>query len=146
MNHVYFPHCHLSPLTAGLCGSPRITDVGGVPYLMPLVQKQKVFVFDNRNNEQQTAVNGIITHCLHSSQEYDMNIVAQKLELPGAFILGAAAGPARILGMNAEVIHFNPLSGRAAVWCFVQSSAIYMQRLIVCTPFDLELINLASFQ
>lgn len=108
VDHVYF----LSPLTAGLCGSPRITDVGGVPYLIPLVQKHKVFVFDNRDNEQRSEVNGIITHCLHSSQEYDMNTVAQKLELPGAFILGAAAGPARILGMNAEVSHFKPLSGR----------------------------------
>lgn len=26
----------------GLCGKPRITDVGGVPYLVPLVQKDKV--------------------------------------------------------------------------------------------------------
>lgn len=116
MDHVYFLYCHLFPLTAGLCGSPRITDVGGVPYLIPLVQKHKVFVFDNRDNEQCSAMNGIVTHCLLSSQEYDMNTVAQKLELPGAFILGAAAGPARILGMNAEVSHFNPLSGRAAVW------------------------------
>lgn len=29
----------------GLCGSPRITDVGGVPYLVPVVQKHKVTFF-----------------------------------------------------------------------------------------------------
>lgn len=40
-----------------------------------------------------------------------MNTVAQKLELPGAFILGAAAGPSGVLGMNAEVN--NPLSRNA---------------------------------
>ncbi|XP_071376963.1 ester hydrolase C11orf54 homolog isoform X4 [Centroberyx affinis] len=61
----------------GLCGKPRITDVGGVPYLVPLVQKDK---------------------------EYNMNTVSKEVELPGAFILGAAAAPFRIAGMNAEVI------------------------------------------
>lgn len=37
-------HCFLVLLIdpVGLCGSPRITDVGGVPYLVPLVQKDKV--------------------------------------------------------------------------------------------------------
>uniref|UniRef100_A0A3Q1F308 Chromosome 11 open reading frame 54 n=1 Tax=Acanthochromis polyacanthus TaxID=80966 RepID=A0A3Q1F308_9TELE len=62
----------------GLCGNPRITDVGGVPYLVPLVKKDKV--------------------------EYNMNAISKELELPGAFILGAAAAPCRIVGMNAEVI------------------------------------------
>lgn len=32
-----------------------------------------------------------------------MNAVSKELELPGAFILGAAAAPFRVLGMNAEV-------------------------------------------
>ncbi|XP_028322253.1 ester hydrolase C11orf54 homolog [Gouania willdenowi] len=61
----------------GLCGNPRIADVGGVPYLVPLVQKDK---------------------------EYNMNSVSKELELPGAFILGAAAVPSRIVGMNAELM------------------------------------------
>lgn len=30
------------PLLTGICGKPRIADVGGVPYLLPLVQKDKV--------------------------------------------------------------------------------------------------------
>lgn len=42
------------------------------------------------------------------SQEYDMNTVSKELELPGAFLLGAAGAPSRILGMNAEVNHLNP--------------------------------------
>lgn len=32
-----------------------------------------------------------------------MNTVSKELELPGAFILGAAAAPSRVIGMNAEV-------------------------------------------
>lgn len=43
-----------------------------------------------------------------SSQEYDMNSVSKEVELPGAFILGAAGAPSRIVGMNAEVNHFYP--------------------------------------
>ncbi|XP_073336067.1 ester hydrolase C11orf54 homolog [Pagrus major] len=74
----------------GLCGSPRITDVGGVPYLIPLVQKHK---------------------------EYDMNTVSKELELPGAFILGAAGAASRIVGMNAELmpVVLTEAEGRPAV-------------------------------
>ncbi|XP_061658801.1 ester hydrolase C11orf54 homolog isoform X2 [Syngnathoides biaculeatus] len=61
----------------GLCGNPRVTDVGGVPYLVPVVQKHK---------------------------EYDMNAISKELELPGAFILGAGAVSSRIVGMNAEIV------------------------------------------
>lgn len=39
--------CHLCPQTVGLCGNPRITDVGGVPYLVPLVQKHKVGFYES---------------------------------------------------------------------------------------------------
>lgn len=61
----------------GICGKPRIADVGGVPYLIPLAQKEKV---------------------------YDLNTVAKDIELPGAFILGAGAASSRVLGVNAELI------------------------------------------
>uniref|UniRef100_A0A8D0H8V1 Chromosome 11 open reading frame 54 n=1 Tax=Sphenodon punctatus TaxID=8508 RepID=A0A8D0H8V1_SPHPU len=60
----------------GICGKPRIADVGGVPYLVPLPQKDKV---------------------------YDLNTMAKEMELPGAFILGAGAVSSRIVGVNAEV-------------------------------------------
>ncbi|KAF3706649.1 Ester hydrolase C11orf54 -like protein [Channa argus] len=74
----------------GLCGNPRITDVGGVPYLVPLAQKDK---------------------------EYNMNIISKEVELPGAFILGAAAAPSRITGMNAELMPLvlTEAQGRPAV-------------------------------
>ncbi|XP_019750783.1 ester hydrolase C11orf54 homolog isoform X2 [Hippocampus comes] len=74
----------------GLCGSPRVTDVGGVPYLVPLVQKHK---------------------------EYDMNALSRELELPGAFMLGAGAVSSRIVGMNAELIPLvlTEADGRPAV-------------------------------
>lgn len=35
-----------------------------------------------------------------------MNTLSKELELPGAFVLGAAGAPSRIVGMNAEVSHF----------------------------------------
>ncbi|XP_075957623.1 ester hydrolase C11orf54 homolog [Anarhichas minor] len=74
----------------GLCGKPRITDVGGVPYLIPLVQKHK---------------------------EYNMNTISKELELPGAFMLGAAAVPSRVVGMNAEMMPqvLTEAEGRPAV-------------------------------
>ncbi|XP_028840088.1 ester hydrolase C11orf54 homolog [Denticeps clupeoides] len=74
----------------GLCGRPRITDVGGVPYLIPLVRLDKV---------------------------YNMNSVAKEVELPGAFILGAGAVSSRTAGMNAELMPLvlTEADGRPAV-------------------------------
>lgn len=37
-----------------------------------------------------------------------MNTLSKELELPGAFFLGAAGAPSRILGMNAEVTPIYP--------------------------------------
>lgn len=31
-------------LLPGICGQPRLTDIGGVPYLVPIVQTDKVRV------------------------------------------------------------------------------------------------------
>ncbi|KAJ7997103.1 hypothetical protein DPEC_G00225460 [Dallia pectoralis] len=74
----------------GLCGNPRITDVGGVPYLVPLVKVGK---------------------------EYNMNSVSKDLELPGAFILGAGAVSSKTIGMNAELMPLvlTEAEGRPAV-------------------------------
>ena len=68
----------LSPLSLllGLGGSPRIIDIGGVPYLMPLVDRTKL---------------------------YDLTEVASLVGLPGAFILGAGAASSRVAGVNCEV-------------------------------------------
>lgn len=52
---LFIKSSHLCARASGLCGKPRITDVGGVPYLVPLVQKHKV-VFSSQkiiwNNDQ----------------------------------------------------------------------------------------------
>ncbi|XP_025088860.1 ester hydrolase C11orf54 homolog [Pomacea canaliculata] len=60
----------------GLCGSPRLADVGGPPYLLPLPQKDKL---------------------------YNQAEIARQVELPGAFILGAGAGPWQVVGVNSEL-------------------------------------------
>ncbi|XP_024587066.1 ester hydrolase C11orf54 homolog [Neophocaena asiaeorientalis asiaeorientalis] len=59
----------------GICGKTRIAEVGGVPYLLPLINKKKV---------------------------YDLNKIAKEIQLPGAFVLGAGAGPFQTLGFNSE--------------------------------------------
>ncbi|XP_069767523.1 ester hydrolase C11orf54 homolog isoform X3 [Narcine bancroftii] len=62
---------------SGLCGKPRIADVGGVPYLLPLPQTDKI---------------------------YNLNTIAEGVELPSAFILGASAASFKAVGVNAEVV------------------------------------------
>ncbi|CAH2222792.1 ester hydrolase C11orf54 homolog isoform X2 [Pelobates cultripes] len=61
----------------GICGKSRIADVGGVPYLVPTVRLDKI---------------------------YNVNTVAKKINLPGAYMLGAGAASHRTLGINAEMI------------------------------------------
>ena len=60
----------------GLGGSPRLLDIGGVPYLIPLANKTKF---------------------------YNLIEMASLAELPRAFLLGAGAGSSRIAGVNCEV-------------------------------------------
>ncbi|XP_069767522.1 ester hydrolase C11orf54 homolog isoform X2 [Narcine bancroftii] len=62
---------------SGLCGKPRIADVGGVPYLLPLPQTDKI---------------------------YNLNTIAEGVELPSAFILGASAASFKAVGVNAELM------------------------------------------
>ncbi|XP_050408398.1 ester hydrolase C11orf54 homolog isoform X1 [Patella vulgata] len=61
----------------GICGSERLADIGGPPYLAPLPQKDKV---------------------------YDVGKVAEAVGLPGAFVIGAGAGPWEVVGVNSELI------------------------------------------
>ena len=37
-------------------------------------------------------------------QIYNLETVAEQCELPGGFVVGAGAGPAHVLGVNAEVL------------------------------------------
>ncbi|KAG0719875.1 Ester hydrolase C11orf54 [Chionoecetes opilio] len=62
---------------AGLCGSPRLADVGGAPYLLPIAQKDKL---------------------------YDIKDLATSVELPNSFIVGAGAGPHNYVGVNSELV------------------------------------------
>lgn len=64
---------------AGLCGSPRVADVGGQPNLAPTPDFTK---------------------------KYDLLNIARLMEMPqerGA-LLGAAAGPFHVVGMNSELM------------------------------------------
>lgn len=77
---------------AGLCGSPRLADVGGVPHLMPMARRDKL---------------------------YDLNDLAVSVDLPNSFIVGAGAGPLNYIGVNSElmanaVVGAKPLNGSRA--------------------------------
>jgi len=72
---------------AGLCGSPRLAEVGGVPYLMPNVQKDKLYDFKN---------------------------LAKSVNLPDSFVLGAGAGPHDHVGVNSELMA-NVVTGTKSV-------------------------------
>jgi len=62
----------------GLCGNEKIADVGGPPYLIPLVQRDKV---------------------------YSLKDIASVLEMGDkAFLLGASAGPFNVVGVNSELM------------------------------------------
>ncbi|XP_038058677.1 ester hydrolase C11orf54-like isoform X1 [Patiria miniata] len=61
----------------GLCGSSRAVDVGGIPNIHPLPKLDKI---------------------------YDMEKVAELADLPGAFMIGAGAGPYKHVGVNSELM------------------------------------------
>lgn len=62
---------------SGLSGSPRIGDLGGPMYLLPLPDLEKNYRFDD---------------------------LAKCMELPNSFMMGAGAGPHRIVGTNSEMM------------------------------------------
>ncbi|ESO97446.1 hypothetical protein LOTGIDRAFT_214298 [Lottia gigantea] len=61
----------------GICGNERLADVGGPPYLVPQYNKDKI---------------------------YDVGKVSEEVGLPGAFVIGAGAGPWPLVGVNSEMI------------------------------------------
>lgn len=63
--------------SSGICGRTRIADVGGPPYLIPLPDLSKLYSFDD---------------------------IANIVELPGGFIIGAGAGSSKFVGVNCEMI------------------------------------------
>nr|CAD7401261.1 unnamed protein product [Timema cristinae] len=61
----------------GLGGKPRIVEIGGVPYLVPLVQRNRL---------------------------YDIKDVGRLVGVEPAFIIGAGAGPWPYAGVNCEMM------------------------------------------
>ena len=62
----------------GLCGSPRLLDIGGVPFLMPLVQREKLY--DMKDYPRLTG------------------------DQSSGLVIGAGAGPWPFLNRNAEMM------------------------------------------
>lgn len=62
---------------AGICGGPRLADIGGPPFLLPEVQRQKI---------------------------YQTEMLSKLMDLPGAFLIGAGAGPGHVEGVNSEMM------------------------------------------
>ncbi|XP_071944149.1 ester hydrolase C11orf54-like [Antedon mediterranea] len=80
VNYVECPDLTQLPFTLaspGLCGQPRLAEVGGVPNLMPVFKKET---------------------------NYDIEKVAEQADLPGAFVLGAGAGCHHFVGVNSEMM------------------------------------------
>lgn len=71
----------------GICGNPRLADVGGVPYLLPVAQTDKI---------------------------YKLNDIVAQVEMPEGFVTGAGAGPHHVVGVNCEMMH-NMKCGRTPV-------------------------------
>ncbi|GJQ71658.1 hypothetical protein Trydic_g11354 [Trypoxylus dichotomus] len=77
---VICPDLSKAPFTLaapGLGGKQSLIEIGGPPYLLPLVQRDKV---------------------------YDMNDIIKLISMDSAFIIGAGAGPFPFAGVNCEGI------------------------------------------
>ncbi|XP_062582567.1 ester hydrolase C11orf54 homolog [Saccostrea cucullata] len=72
----------------GLCGNARLADVGGPGFLLPLPQKDKKFTYRQ---------------------------IAESVGLPGAFMIGAGAGPCHIVGVNSELMKNVKMDGKGGV-------------------------------
>ncbi|CAG0888221.1 unnamed protein product [Darwinula stevensoni] len=72
----------------GLCGSPLAMDIGGVPYLFPSVNREKL---------------------------YDLRDVSAAVGLQDVFMIGAGAGPWDYVGVNSEMMPNMHLGGEVGV-------------------------------
>ena len=67
-------------------------------------------------------------------QLYDLGEIAKLVELPGAFIVGAGAGPLRVVGVNSELICSLQVSkdGNEAVSCNSHTASVDTKVGSVC--------------
>ena len=68
--------CNCKICFTGLGGSPQVVEIGGAPFLLPLVQRDKV---------------------------YDLGSLPEVVGYDPAFVVGAGAGPWPYIGVNCEV-------------------------------------------
>lgn len=97
----------------GLSGKPRLADVGGVPYLIPLAQDKK----------------------------YNLDTIAKQMEIPDAFIIGPGAGPRHHLGTNCELVanvkFGEKMNNNTHVAKLREDGSCDLQKLKDCTDFCL---------
>jgi len=62
---------------SGICGDPRIADVGGIPNIMDYEHHKEVF---------------------------HIPTIASQCDLPGAYVFGAGAASSKVVGQNAELM------------------------------------------
>lgn len=72
----YFVKKFVNIVHSGLAGDVKLVEIGGPPYLVPLVKRDKI---------------------------YDLNLLLQHLKRDPGFLAGAGAGPWPYLGVNCEV-------------------------------------------
>lgn len=90
MDVVECPDLTQQPFTLtqkGLCGNPKLIEIGGPPFLLPTVQRDKV---------------------------YDLKDIAKIVDSDPAYIIGAGAGPHPYATVNCEgILNLNIKNGVA---------------------------------
>lgn len=82
-----------------------MADVGGVPYLMPTVNQSKVrIIIYGRYHEVKSLLISYKLSIMYSYfQRYDLKQIVGLTGYNDAFVVGAGAGPAHVVGCNSEV-------------------------------------------
>ena len=88
---------------AGLCGHTRVLDIGGVPYLMPTVMREKVIVgLDSMHINQCCDLESHLLQ-LYNMRDYPALTASDPASRAG-LVIGAGAGPWPHISRNAEMM------------------------------------------
>jgi len=96
----------------GIAGSPRLCDVGGVPYLVPGPPA-------------------------YNERVYDLRHVATQCDLPDGFVLGASACSKHFLGTNAELMPNSAANKNNTHTAQMQNEKEYLCKKYESTEFTL---------